>query len=60
MCIRDRYRGADIYSDHFLLIPSFVMFPQWKRKKPHIKSNEEVFKIYLLQDDSNKNVYQTV
>ena len=32
------------------------MFARWKRKKPRIKSNKDVFKIHLLQDDNNKHL----
>ena len=53
------YRGVDIYSDHYLRIAKIVMFAQWKRKKPHIKLNEEAFKIDLLQDSSIKTLYQS-
>ena len=33
------------------------MFDRWKRKKPYIMLNEEVFKIHILHDDSIKTFY---
>ena len=52
------YRGADIYSDHYLLIAKITIPARWRKIKNPLKSNEEVFKIYLLQDDSVKTLYQ--
>ena len=54
-------RSCDINSDHFLVL-SRIMFPtRWRKEKSSIpkRNNEEVFKIYLLENESVRNLYQS-
>lgn len=52
------YRGYDIYSDHYLLIATVLMIAKWKKRKTQEKRKEEVFKVYLLEEESIRKLYQ--
>lgn len=52
------YRGSDIYSDHYLVVAKIALLARWKTIKTAQIKNEEVFKVYLLQDESIRRLYQ--
>lgn len=53
------YRGCDINSDHYLVMAKLVLYSKWKEMKSKPRShNTEVFKVYLLRDESIRNLYQ--
>lgn len=52
------FRGSEIGSDHFLVIAEVKLQTKWKRNKPKDRNKEEVYKVYLLQDESIKLLYQ--
>ncbi|XP_039280839.1 uncharacterized protein LOC111056792 [Nilaparvata lugens] len=54
------YRGSDISSDHYLVASKIQMWTKWrKRKKLTQKEENEAYKVYLLQTESVRNLYQT-
>jgi hypothetical protein len=54
------YRGSDIYADHCLLVSKICIINRWRKfnRKKEIDSKNEVYKVYLLQDDSFRRLYQ--
>jgi len=53
------YRGSDIYSDHYLVVATIRILGRWKKiHKVETHRQEEVFKVYLLQEESIRDLYQ--
>ncbi|KAF2880275.1 hypothetical protein ILUMI_25898 [Ignelater luminosus] len=50
------FRGKDIRSDHFLVISKIGTYAKWK--KTSNPTQEQVSKVYLLQEESIRNLYQ--
>ena len=42
------FRGPEIGSDHFLVIPEVRLLTKWKKLKQKHSNNEGVYKVYLL------------
>lgn len=53
-------RGSDIGSDHFLVISRIKLLTRWKKERitQARNKNEEVYKVYLLETESIRNLYQ--
>lgn len=62
--VSDTYisKGYDMGSDHFLVISRISMFTKWKKRKKltQDKMNDEVYKIYLLNADSVRDLYNCI
>lgn len=53
------YRGCDINSDHHLVMARFALWTKWKNSKVKERPlQEDVYKIYLLNQESIRNLYQ--
>ena len=53
------YRGCDIGSDHYILIAEFKLWSKWRKLRTRQRvTQDEVYKVYLLQDESIKDLYQ--
>lgn len=52
------YRGPEIGSDHYLVISEIKLLRRWKKFRTKTINSEEVYKVYLLQDDGIKYLYQ--
>ena len=53
------YRGCDIGSDHYILIAEFKRWSKWRKLRTRQRvTQDEVYKVYLLQDESIKDLYQ--
>lgn len=52
------YRGADISSDHFLVLSKIKILRRWITTKKSEKIFKETFKVNLLTEDSVKFLYQ--
>jgi hypothetical protein len=53
------YRGNDISSDHYLLISKIALWAKWRSIKPRqTRAQEEVYKVYLFQEESIRILYQ--
>jgi hypothetical protein len=48
------YQGSDLYTDHYLLVSKICIINRWRKfnRKKEIDGKNEVYKIYLLQEDS--------
>lgn len=55
------YRGNDVNSDHFLVMSKIQIMARWKRNKiKNVPPTEtQMYKIYLLNQESIRNLYQT-
>lgn len=52
------YRGANIYSYHYLVVAKIALHARWKKLKQRPQNNEEVYKTDLLQEDNTRDFYQ--
>lgn len=53
------YRGFDVCLDHYLVISKIRLYRRWKKiKAPTKKANDEVFRVYLLEHESTRRLYQ--
>jgi hypothetical protein len=52
------YRGPEIESDHYLVIASICISPQWIQKKSGVLNKEFSFRLELLQDASIKWLFE--
>jgi hypothetical protein len=53
------HRGSDISSDHYLLISEIALWAKWRSiKSRQTRTQEEVYKVYLLQEESIRILYQ--
>jgi hypothetical protein len=53
------FRGSDIGSDHFLVTSRINLLSRWKQQSNNSKlANEFVYKVYLLQEESIRRLYQ--
>jgi hypothetical protein len=53
------YKGSDISSDYYLLISKIALWAKWRSIKPRqMQTQEEVYKVYLLQEESITILYQ--
>ena len=53
------YRGYDVFSDHYLVISQIRLYTKWKKIKTSTRQeNKEVFKVYLLEQESIRRLYQ--
>lgn len=53
-------RGSDLYTDHYLVIAKIRIIAKWrKRINKNLQNNQSVYKTYLLQDESIKQLYQS-
>ena len=54
------HRGSDIYSDHFLVVSKIKIMARWKKSNvKHTRENEDVYKVYLLQEESIRKLYES-
>lgn len=54
------YRGSDISSDHYLVASKIHLWTKWKKiGRDKQKIENEAYKVYLLQTESIRNLYQT-
>ena len=53
------YRGADICSDHFLVVATVDLYTKWKKMKPlnTRTTDKQVYKVHLLNEDSIRLLY---
>lgn len=52
------HRGSDIHSDHYLVVAKVVLLAKWKKIRKIENPEGDVYKVYLLQEDSIKYLYQ--
>lgn len=53
------FRGPELSSDHYLVVSKVKLLRRWvKNLAIRNNNNEEVYKIYLLEDISIRNLYQ--
>jgi hypothetical protein len=43
------YRGADIHSDHYLVVSKLVMTKRWRSNYVQKQGKEETFNVHLLK-----------
>lgn len=53
------YRGCDISSDHYLVICKINILAKWKKFARKKSSEKMSYKVYLLQNEGKKLLYQT-
>jgi len=51
-------RGYDVTTDHYLLISKIILPQKWNTFTKRSLRQEEIFRVYLLEDPSIKLLYQ--
>jgi hypothetical protein len=52
------YRGADIYSDHFLVVSKLVTPKRWRKNYVQKQRKEEKYNVHLLKEESILNLHK--
>lgn len=52
------YRGANIHSDHFLVIAKLATPKIWSKNTVRKQEKEETFKVHLLKEKSTLSIYR--
>jgi hypothetical protein len=53
------YRGADVHSDHFLVISKISLPRRWNQVTRK-RRMEETFEVHLLSEDGIRKLYQSI
>jgi hypothetical protein len=52
------YRGADMYTDHFLVVAKLTMPRRWRKNTLQKRGNEKkTFNVHLLKEESILDLY---